>query len=76
MNYKKMGQFIAMILGVEAVFMVPALLISVFGGEWAAVRGFTGALAVRGHRLDRAESPGRSAFLPLRGYPEVCGRLF
>ena len=45
MNYKKMGQFIAMILGVEAVFMVPALLISVFGGEWAAVRGFTGALA-------------------------------
>ena len=44
MNYKKMGQFIAMILGVEAAFMIPALLISVFCGETAAVRGFLGAI--------------------------------
>ena len=45
MNYKKMGQFLAMILAVEAAFMVPALLISVFYGEAAAIRGFLGALA-------------------------------
>ncbi len=40
MNYKMMGRFIAQILGIEAVFMIPALLISLYCGEWMAVRGF------------------------------------
>ena len=40
MNYKMMGRFIARTLFVEALFMIPALLISVFGGETAAVQGF------------------------------------
>ena len=45
MNYKMMGQFVAKIVGVEAVFMLPALLISLFCGESAAVRGFLWAFA-------------------------------
>lgn len=32
MNYKMMGRFIGKILMVEAVFMVPAMLISLFEG--------------------------------------------
>ena len=40
MNYKMMGRFIAQILAIEAAFMIPALLISAFGGEKAAVMGF------------------------------------
>ena len=43
MNYKMMGQFVAKILAVEAAFMFPALLISVFGREATAIRGFVGA---------------------------------
>ena len=46
MNYKMMGQFVAKIVAVEAIFMVPALLISLFSGEQSAVRGFLMALAV------------------------------
>ena len=40
MNYKMMGRFIAQILSIEGVFMLPALLISFFSGEAGAVRGF------------------------------------
>lgn len=40
MNYKMMGKFISRILLVEAVFMIPALLISIFKDETAAVAGF------------------------------------
>ena len=40
MNYKMMGRFIAQILSIEGVFMLPALLISFFSGETGAVRGF------------------------------------
>lgn len=40
MNYRMMGKFISRILMVEAAFMVPALLISVFHGETEAVAGF------------------------------------
>ena len=40
MNYKMMGRFIGKILMVEAVFMVPAMLISLFEGEFASVRAF------------------------------------
>ena len=40
MNYKMMGKFLSQILIVEAGFMVPALLISLYTGSWAAVYGF------------------------------------
>ena len=41
MNYKMMGRFIAQILSIEGLFMVPALLISLFSGETGAARGFS-----------------------------------
>ena len=37
MNYKMMGRFIGKILMVEAVFMVPAMLISLWEKEYTAV---------------------------------------
>ena len=40
MNYKMMGRFIAQILSIEGLFMIPALLISLFRGESNAVSGF------------------------------------
>ena len=40
MNYKMMGRFIAQILSIEGLFMVPALLIGLFCGELGAVQGF------------------------------------
>ena len=40
MNFKMMGRFIAQIVAVEAVFMIPALAISLGYGEWAAVKAF------------------------------------
>ena len=40
MNVKMMGKFLSQIIAIEAVFMIPALLISVFNGETAAVNGF------------------------------------
>ena len=40
MNYKIMGRFIAQILTIEGVFMIPALLISLCLGEQNAVYGF------------------------------------
>ena len=46
MNYKMMGRFIGKMLIVEAVFMVPALLISLFEGEYNSVFGFWVSLAV------------------------------
>ena len=46
MNYKMMGKFISRILLVEAVFMVPALLISVFNGETKSVVGFISSIVV------------------------------
>ena len=45
MNYKIIGRFIAQILTIEGVFMVPALLISLCLGESSAVYGFLIALA-------------------------------
>ena len=41
-----MGKFISQILFVEAAFMLPALLLSIFYGEQAAVRGFVGAIII------------------------------
>ena len=40
MNYKMMGRFLAQILSVEGIFMIPALLISLFCGETMALRGY------------------------------------
>ena len=46
MNYKMMGRFIAQILFIEAFFMVPAMAISLFLKESAAVKGFGISLAI------------------------------
>ncbi len=46
MNYKMMGKIVGKILGVEAGFMLPALLISAFNGEMGAVKGFALSMAV------------------------------
>ena len=40
MNYRIMGKFLSRILLVEAVFMIPALLISMFYGEEDSMLGF------------------------------------
>ena len=45
MNYKMMGRFIGKMLVVEAVFMLPALLISLFEGERSSVRAFLISIA-------------------------------
>ncbi len=45
MNYKMMGKFIGRILMVEAVFMVPAMLISLWEREFGAVIAFMWSLA-------------------------------
>ena len=46
MNYKMMGRFIAQILSIEGIFMIPALLISLFGGEAGTASGFLYTLAL------------------------------
>jgi len=46
MNYKMMGRFIAQILSIEGIFMLPALGISLYCGEIAAIQGFLFTLAV------------------------------
>lgn len=46
MNYRMMGKFISQILMVEAVFMLPALLISLADGDGDAVLGFLAALGI------------------------------
>jgi len=46
MNYKMMGKFIGRILLVEAVFMVPALLISAFGNEIESIIGFASGIII------------------------------
>ena len=46
MNFKMMGKFISQIIAIEAVFMIPALIISLCYGETAAVNGFVLTLVV------------------------------
>ena len=46
MNVKMMGKFISQIIAIEAVFMIPALLISLCYGESAAVNGFLWTLGI------------------------------
>ena len=48
MNYKMMGRFIAQILMVEAVFMIPALFISLGFGEYSAMWSFLITIAICG----------------------------
>ena len=48
MNYKMMGRFIAQIIAIELVFLLPPLGISLFYGEWDAVRGFVCTIAISG----------------------------
>ena len=40
MNVKMMGKFLSQIIAIEAVFMIPAMIISMCYGETAAVNGF------------------------------------
>jgi trk system potassium uptake protein TrkH len=46
MNYKMMGRLLGYILMVEAVFMVPALLISLLKNEKTSVVGFCASIAI------------------------------
>ncbi len=46
MNFKMMARFIAFILLLEAVFMLPALAVSIFYNEPTAVKGFLYSLAI------------------------------
>ena len=40
MNYKMIGRFISLTLAIEAAFMIPALLISLYEGDWTVIRSF------------------------------------
>lgn len=46
MNYKMMGRFIAQILSIEGLFMLPALGISLYCGDGMAVKGFAYTLLI------------------------------
>ena len=46
MNYKMMGRFIAQIIAIEAVFLLPALILSACYGETGAVQGFLFTLGI------------------------------
>ncbi|MBQ6999581.1 MAG: TrkH family potassium uptake protein [Oscillospiraceae bacterium] len=46
MNYKMVGRFLSQILFIEALFMVPALCISLYCADAMAVKGFLAAIGV------------------------------
>ena len=46
MNYKMMGRFLYQILSIEAIFMLPALGISLYCGDAPAVKGFVYTLLI------------------------------
>ena len=46
MNYKMIGRFLAQILSIEGLFLIPALLISLFCGETSAVFAFLATMMV------------------------------
>ena len=64
MNYKMMGRFLALILAIEGVFMLPALIISLCCGETMAVKGFVFTLLIIG-------SVAAALFLICRGAPSA-----
>ena len=46
MNYKMTGRFIAQIISIEAVFLLPALIISAVAKEWTSVMAFAYTIAI------------------------------
>ncbi len=46
MNFKMIGRFLAQIISIEAVFLLPALGISLGYGEWGAVKAFLYTLVI------------------------------
>ena len=46
MNYKMIGRFLSRMVAVEAVFLLPALLISLYHAELTVVYGFLSTLAI------------------------------
>ena len=64
MNYKMMGRFLAQILSIEGVLMLPALGISLYCGDYGAIRGFALTIA-----LIVVLSP--ALFLICRGAPGI-----
>lgn len=46
MNHKAIRYFLAQILRIEGVFMLPALLLSIFKQEWSSVQGFAVTLVI------------------------------
>jgi len=73
MNYKMMGRFIAQILTIEGVFMVPALILSLVFGESGAMWAFLytiGAIILMGIVLNLICRGAPSAFYAKEGL--VC----
>ena len=64
MNYKMMGRFIAQILAIEGVLMLPALGISLYCGDSMAVRGFVLTLLI-------ASALAGILFLVCKGAPSI-----
>lgn len=46
MNFKLMGRYLSQIVAVEAIFLLPPLVISLFCGEYAAAEGFALSILV------------------------------
>ena len=46
MNFKMTGRFLSQIIAIEAVFLLPAMMISAGYGEWSAVKGFAITLGI------------------------------
>ena len=65
MNFKMMGRFLAQIIAIEAIFLLPALFISLGFGEYSAVMGFLIALAAM-----------IALSLPLYLFCRKAGRIF
>ena len=73
MNYKMMGRFTAQMLLIEGIFLIPALLISLFLGENAAAYGFAvtlGLIALVGGPMYFFCRDAKSAFYATDGM--VC----
>ena len=48
MNYKMMCRFLGLILLVDALFMLPAVIVSIYFGEWVAMQALLVAVAITG----------------------------
>ena len=65
MNYKMMGRFLAQILSIEGIFMIPALGISLYCGDSMAIRGFLLTIVL-------IAVLAAAMYLICRGAPSVC----